>query len=233
MKPEANKCAGVDAGWRILFAFERAWSGTTQREPWANVALSVNDKNTFAGQLITSALLVTSFTTGCASLGTAGRDADFPEQRAQIEQRLEEVIVAAENKDFNRLDSYHLYGPKFTKFTGSSPARLDAAATRKGEHDGLASLKGLKMRADSLKIDVFGNVGIATFILDYSFDSGGQTVGRKDRSTLVFVKESGTWKIAHEHLSPITLAEPGGAANGSQPTVPGTKRTSSAAGFHR
>ena len=105
------------------------------------MASGVNDKKTFAGQLITSALLVTSFTTGCASLGTAGRDADFPEQRAQIEQRLEEVIVAAENKDFNRLDSYHLYGPKFTKFTGSSPARLDAAATRKGEHDGLASLK--------------------------------------------------------------------------------------------
>ena len=78
-----------------------------------------------------------------------------------------------------------------------------------------------------------GSVKSTTELLDYSFDSGGQTVRRKDRSTLVFVKESGTWKIAHEHLSPITLAEPGGAANGSQPAVPGTKRTSSAAGFHR
>src|SRR5207253_2147938 len=95
------------------------------------------------------------------------------------------------------------------------------------EHDGLASLKGLKMQADSLKIDVFGNVGIATFILDYSFDLGGETVRRKDRSTLVFVKESEAWKIVHEHLSPITLPE-GGAANGSQPTRSGTNRTSSA-----
>jgi len=28
-------------------------------------------------------------------------------------------------------------------------------------------------------------------------------VHRKDRSTLVFVKEAREWKIAHEHLSPI------------------------------
>jgi len=46
------------------------------------------------------------------------------------------------------------------------------------------------MRADDLKIDVFGNVGIATFILDYSFDSGGVVVHRKERSTLVFVKDA-------------------------------------------
>ena len=147
--------------------------------------------------------LVALLATSCASLRTADLQADHPEQQAQIERRLLEVIVAAENKDFDRLDSYHLYGPKFTKFSGSSPQRLDAAAGRKGEHDGLGSVKGLTMRADALKIDVFGKVGIATFILDYSFDSGGARIHRKERSTLVFVKKGGTWKITHEHLSPI------------------------------
>ena len=139
----------------------------------------------------------------CAALRTADVQAGYPEERAQIERRLQEVFVAAENKDFIRLDSYHFYGPKFTKFAGSSSERLDAAAGQKGEHDGLGSIKGLQMRADALKIDVFGSVGIATFILDYSFDSGGETFHRKERSTLVFVKESGAWKIAHEHLSAI------------------------------
>ena len=38
-------------------------------------------------------------------------------------------------------------------------------ATRKIERDGLASLEGLKMGADALKVDVLGDVGIATFIL--------------------------------------------------------------------
>ena len=76
-------------------------------------------------------------------------------------------------------------------------------AGRKGEHVGLGAAKSLKMRADALKIDVFGNVGIATFILDYSFNSGGEVVRKRDRSTLVSVKEGKAWKIAHEHLSPI------------------------------
>jgi ketosteroid isomerase-like protein len=96
-----------------------------------------------------------------------------------------------------------LYGPKFTKFSSSSPNRLDATATRKGEHDGLRPLTGLKMRATALKIDVFGDVGIATFILEYSFDRGGGTTQARERATLVFVKEGGAWKIAHEHLSSI------------------------------
>jgi len=163
----------------------------------------MNFKRKLGARLFASSALAGLLATGCACLRPAALQADYPEERAQIERRLSEVIVAAENKDFDRLDSYHLYGPKFTKFSGSSSQRLDAAAGRKGEHDGLGAIKGLKMRADDLKIDVFGNVGIATFILDYRFDSGGEVVQRKERSTLVFVKEGGVWKITHEHLSPI------------------------------
>ncbi|MCZ7638551.1 MAG: nuclear transport factor 2 family protein [Verrucomicrobia bacterium] len=121
------------------------------------------------------------------------------------------------SKDFERLDSYHFYGPKFTRFSGGSPVIMDAAATRKAEHEGLAALQELTMGVDALKIDVFGTVGIATFILNYSFASGDATVRRKERSTLVFVNERGDWKIAHEHLSPITPAEPDGPENKSQP----------------
>ena len=154
-------------------------------------------------RLIAPALAAALLSAGCASLPTANPQADCPVGRAQIEHRLQEVFAAATAKDFNRLDSYHFYGPKFTKFSGSSPERLDASAGRKGEHDGLGSINGLKMRADALKIDVFGNVGIATFVLDYCFDSGGETKHAKERTTMVFVKEGGAWKIAHEHLSPI------------------------------
>lgn len=170
---------------------------------------------------------------GCAAPRPAGLQADSPDEKAQIERRLHEVLAAAENKDFNRLESYHLYGPKFTRFSASSPARLDAATTRQAEHDGLASLKGLTMQADALQIDVFGPVGIATFILEYSFESGGATLRKKDRSTLVFVRDSGEWKIAHEHLSPIPLTEPGGATNGSQPLRLPENPTSSATGSAR
>jgi ketosteroid isomerase-like protein len=144
---------------------------------------------------------------GCASSRRTGREVEERAAQGQIERRLQEVLAAAAGKDFERLDSYHRYGPQFTRFSGSSPGRMNAAATRQAEHDGLASLQGLNMRAEALKIDVFGNVGIATFILDFSFESGGRTVRKRDRSTLVFVREGGEWRIAHEHLSSIPPAE--------------------------
>ncbi len=72
-------------------------------------------------------------TAGCACLRTDNTKAEDADAKAQIEQRLQEVFTAAASKDFERLDSYHLYGPKFTKFSGSSPARLDAATAREGE----------------------------------------------------------------------------------------------------
>src|SRR5206468_3157262 len=121
----------------------------------------------------------------------------------QIERRLQEIFDAAEKKDMDRLDSYHLYGPAFTKFTSERSDRLDADETRKGEHEALISVSGLKMRADGLKIDVFDRTAVATFILNYSFKSGTEMVQKKTRSTLVFVKDHGAWKIVHEHFSAI------------------------------
>jgi len=138
---------------------------------------------------------------GCASGPTAKSSADYPQQQAQIRQRLNEILDAAEKKDFVRLDSYHLYGPKFTKFATEAPGRLDAEEARKGEHDGLGAATGLAMRADEVKIDVFGDVGIATFVLNYSFKVGTETIEKKTHSTLVFVNDHDTWKIVHEHLS--------------------------------
>lgn len=140
---------------------------------------------------------------GCASVQKADLSADQPGEKARITKRLNEIFDAAQKKDLERLDSYHFYGPKFTKFSASSPGRLDAAAARKGEHDGITAANGLKMQAEDLKIDVFGDVAIATFTLNFSFKSGTDTIERKEQSTLVFVKDRGDWKITHEHFSPI------------------------------
>jgi len=140
---------------------------------------------------------------GCAWTQREHARADYTKGRAQIEQRLQEIFRAAETKEFGRLDSYHRYGPEFTKFTDSSPERLDASAARTGEHLGLAATQNLKMRAEDLKIEVFGRVGIATFILHYGFERAGEDIHRRERSTMVFVLDGESWKIVHEHLSSI------------------------------
>jgi len=122
---------------------------------------------------------------------------------AQIEHRLQEIFDACAKKEVERLDSYHLYGPAFTKFTSEHADRLDAETARKGEHDGLTAISGLAMQADDLKIDVFNDTAVATFILNYSFKAGADTVQKKSRTTMMFVKDHGAWKIVHEHLSAI------------------------------
>ena len=138
---------------------------------------------------------------GCASTPTTRVTSGDSAQEVQIRQRLDQIIDAAQKKDFPRLDSYHLYGPKFTKFATESPGRLDAEAARKGEHDGLGAATDLVMRAEDVRINVFGDVGIATFVLDYSFKARTDRIQKKALTTMVFVRDGGEWKITHEHLS--------------------------------
>ena len=138
----------------------------------------------------------------CSQPSTTDLNADHPDDVVQIQRVLNDVFDAAAKKDFPRLDSYHFYGPKFTKFDDFEPlTRHDAAAGRKAEHDGLGSISDLSVKADGLKIDVFDNVAIATFVLDYGFKAGNDTIRTRARSTLVFVEDQGAWKIAHEHFS--------------------------------
>jgi hypothetical protein len=76
---------------------------------------------------------------GCATAPTAKLTADHPDEQAQIRRRLDEIFDAGKKKDLDRLDGYHFYGPKFTKFAAETPGRQDATAARQGEHDGLGS----------------------------------------------------------------------------------------------
>jgi ketosteroid isomerase-like protein len=135
--------------------------------------------------------------TGCASAPPQATD---PSTTEQVQQRLAEIIHAAETKDLPRLDSYHWYGPHFTKFSSTGP-RLDAAAAREGEHKSLSALAGLKLRAEDLQIDGFHDIAVATFTMVATIQSGAEAITKRERGTLVFVRHEGSWKIVHEHFS--------------------------------
>lgn len=92
------------------------------------------------------------------------RDA-FPDEQAAVAKVLRQVVEAAEKKELDRLEAFHLYGPKFTKFDDWEPLeRQDAAASRKAEREGLAAVKAFSPTIDDLKVDVFGPVAVATFV---------------------------------------------------------------------
>jgi ketosteroid isomerase-like protein len=124
-----------------------------------------------------------------------------PEDRLRVEIRLHQILDAAKYGDADTLASYHLYGPKFTKYDDFEPLdRQEAEQARAGE-DEIAGVENFAYKVDDLRIDVFGPTAIATFVLNYAFDVDGDHIATRARSTLVFVADGTEWKIAHEHLS--------------------------------
>ena len=156
-------------------------------------------------------LCICALGAGCVTEKSAPPVSGRPDDQFAIRQLLEETFDAAARKDFPRLDSYHAYGPKFSKFSADSPHRQNAEEARQGEHEGLAAVDGMTMRADDLKVDVFGDAALATFVLDYAFEVEGRRIAARARATMAFVREGGVWLITHEHFSPIQ-ARPGAPA---------------------
>jgi len=139
---------------------------------------------------------------GCRSAGSSAADPPDTKAQAEVEARIHQIFDAAARKDLDRLASYHLYGPRFSKFAPESPTRLDAEAARNGENNAFSRINDFSARADDLKVDVLGNTAIATFVMNYSFKLETNSGNRQAQTTLVFVKDHGQWKITHEHISP-------------------------------
>jgi ketosteroid isomerase-like protein len=123
-------------------------------------------------------------------------------EQAQVRARLDQIWDAAASKDFERLRSYHLYGPKFTEFKEGAP-RGDASSNAAGEHGFFSAITDLGVEMQDLRVNVFGDVAIATFHGALRAVMNGQPVGGVQQSTLVLVRQGSEWKITHEHFSPL------------------------------
>ncbi len=111
-------------------------------------------------------------------MNTGGRDIvneTFPDAQAQIRRRLDEIWATARSRDFERLESFHLYGPKFTEFKDGK-ARGDARSCAAGERMTFTMIAEPSVDMRDLAVNVFGDVAIAT---------------------------GDDWKIVHEHFSPL------------------------------
>ncbi len=128
---------------------------------------------------------------------------ESPEDQKAVAGVLQQLFDAARQRDVDRVEALHYYGPKFSKYDDSGP-RQDGAAARASERQTLARVRSYAAKADGVKIDVFGAVAIARFIFDYSVTTDQSAVSGKARSTLVFAKDGKRWRIVHEHHSPVT-----------------------------
>ncbi|MFD2091452.1 nuclear transport factor 2 family protein [Blastococcus deserti] len=129
----------------------------------------------------------------------AQRDDDA---RRAIEHRLVDILDAVHAGDVQRLASYHLDSPRFTKFNDSPPLeRQDFATAMSAEAAEFQALDEIRGAFEDVKIDLFGAVAVVTGLFAYEASVGDDRSSGTVRTTAVMVDDAGDWKIAHEHLS--------------------------------
>jgi hypothetical protein len=129
----------------------------------------------------------------------------YPSEQLEVERRLEDIMSAARRQAIDELESYHAFGPKFTKFDDFEPLeRQDGETTRRLEREAILGVNEFDPRLVDLKVDVFGPVAVTTFVMDYRVvDNQDERHSFRARATLVLAREEGEWLIVHEHFSPF------------------------------
>ena len=128
----------------------------------------------------------------------------YASEQMEVERRLEDVMSAARRRAVDELESYHAFGPKFTKFDDFAPLeRQDGETTRRLEREAILGADEFDPRLAGLKVDVFGPVAVTTFVMESRVAAEGERHEFSARGTLVFAKAGGEWLIVHEHFSPF------------------------------
>ena len=123
----------------------------------------------------------------------------FPEAQSELSEVIKSIVRDAETANLEGLKATHLVSDKFTKFGPRSFERQDVESTNESELAHFGSITNFKAEVKDLKIDVFGDIGIATYYPHVSFEKDGEELTGSARQTLVFLKTSEGWKIIHEH----------------------------------
>lgn len=65
------------------------------------------------------------------------------------------------------------------------------------------TMKNVKILVDGVEVNVFRDFGVVSFYLRYYAMWKGQAFRQCSRASLVFLRTMGSWKIVHEHWSPL------------------------------
>jgi ketosteroid isomerase-like protein len=128
----------------------------------------------------------------------------FLESQDEIQAVLDGIFKAIQDKDADKLISYHVYGDKFTEFRDSE-YRFNSEENEQFERGLVGAISGFDYNLGDLKINVFGDVAVVTFHADFRPVFGEDVVQLWESTTLVFVNVGGEWKITHEHHSPLNV----------------------------
>ena len=130
--------------------------------------------------------------------------------RRDVEAVIRGFFEAGRVKDLTALSDFHAPRDQFTKFDENPPyTRQNSEEAFVYEQAAFANISDYNYSIDDLRIDLFGDVAIATFYLsysgmfvnDYSFE--GSPIRARTRVTMALARTPMGWRMVHEHLSRI------------------------------
>lgn len=124
---------------------------------------------------------------------------NFLESQNELREVVNTIVKDAETTNLEGLKNIHLVSDKFTKFGPRGFERQNVDDTNESELAFFGTISNYEEEVKDLKIDVFGEVGIATYYRFVSFEQDHEKKNVSLRQTLVFLKTNEGWKIIHEH----------------------------------
>ncbi|MDG6902114.1 MAG: nuclear transport factor 2 family protein [Nitrososphaerota archaeon] len=143
-----------------------------------------------------------------------GRPAD--KDRKDIEAFIRAFFDAGKSKDLTALADFHASRDQFTKFDENPPyTRQSSDEAFVYEQAAFANISDYDYSMEEFRVDLLGDVAIATFYLAYSgmfvnnYSFEGSPVKAKTRVTMVLLRTARGWRVAHEHFSRLPEPQPG------------------------
>ncbi len=121
---------------------------------------------------------------------------------AELREAVEAIARDAMSGNVEGLQSAHLASDAFTKFGPRTFERQDVESANASEAAYFTSISDLTYEIRDLKIDVFGDVGVATYYPHVAYSRNGERFEGTGRQTFVFLRTAEGWKLVHEHGTP-------------------------------
>lgn len=146
-----------------------------------------------------AAFCAVCLSTASADQGQRSVNEAVPAAQAELRERVMSIANDIMTTNIEALQAAHLESDRFSKFGPRKFERQNLKDANASEAAFFSSISDVDYRINDLKIDVFDDVGIATYYPHVSFVEEGESRSVHGRQTFVFLRTNDGWKIIHEH----------------------------------
>lgn len=126
------------------------------------------------------------------------------EGEASPEEVIKNVLIqrieAIKNRDAKAIANL-VFAEKYTKFDDWPPFDLQDSNALRSESDALKVLKEYSYETRGWRVEIFGDLALAAFIIRYKGRIRDLDFNVQSRVTEVLLKHGDRWRIVHEHWS--------------------------------